>query len=90
FDYDADRLPQCRGDFQGQPGWAISGFHQLNGGPVLSFEVDGHKSWSGSEPVIKLTEAGELTVWFAITNRWGCREWDSAYGANYHFTVERP
>src|SRR6185369_3413906 len=32
FSYDVARLPGCRGDFNGQPAWTISGYHQLESG----------------------------------------------------------
>ncbi len=91
FAYDDARLPGCRGDFNGQPGWAISGAYQLNGGAVGSFEAGGLSPSHGTNPpVVALPEAGDLAVWFQISSRWGCQAWDSAYGANYHFKVLAP
>ncbi len=88
FAYDAQRLPGCRGDFNGQPAWAITGAYQLGGGAVGSFEAGGLSPSNGSEaPVVLLQTPGDLAVWFQVTNRWGCQAWDSAYGANYHFKV---
>lgn len=86
--YDANRLPQCRGEFDGKPAWSITGYWQLNGGPVQSFEAGGLSPSNGTqEPVFELTEAGELALWFQVTNRWGCTAWDSKFGKNYRFEV---
>jgi hypothetical protein len=88
FAYDAARLPGCRGDFNGKPGWAITGSYRLNAGPVGSFEAGGFSSSNGTNPpVVTVDAAGDLAVWFQINSRWGCQEWDSAFGANYHFNV---
>lgn len=88
--YDTDRLPQCRGDYNGQPAWSITGYWQLNGGAVHSFEAGGYSPSQGTEePVFELTDTGDLAMWFQITNQWGCSAWDSNYGSNYHFSVQQ-
>ena len=86
--YDANRLPGCRGDYNGKPGWTITGFYQLNGGPVQNFWVAGFSSVTNPPaPSIPLSTAGALSVWFQVTNRWGCSEYDSNFGANYAFSI---
>jgi hypothetical protein len=88
FAYDASRLPGCRGEANGKPAWGITGAAQLNGGAVASFEAGGLSPSNGTNPpVVALPQAGDLAVWFQITNRWGCQAWDSNYGANYHLQV---
>ena len=89
--YDTERLPQCRGDFNGHPGWTITGFQSQDGGEAETFEAGGFSPSGGSaEPVFGLEEPGDLEIWFQITNRWGCSEYDSDFGANYHFDVAEP
>lgn len=89
--YDANRLPQCRGEFNGKPAWSITGYWRLNGGPIQSFEAGGLSPSNGTqEPVFELTESGELALWFHVTNRWGCSAWDSKFGNNYRFEVLPP
>lgn len=86
--YDANRLPGCRGDQYGHPAWSITGYYQLNGGAVGSFEAGGFSPSNGTQKAeIPLTESGDLAVWFEITNVWGCSAWDSDYGHNFHFQV---
>lgn len=81
--YDAARLPGCRGDFQGRPGWTITGFASVGGAPAQTFDaLDATKA-------VKLTGNGDLALWFQVTSRWGCSEYDSKLGANYHFTVQK-
>lgn len=88
--YDANRLPQCRGTTNtGGPAWTITGYYQVNGGSVQSFWVAGFSSVpTPPAPSIPLTTAGALTVWFQVTNIWGCSAYDSDYGANYHFNIQ--
>ncbi len=87
--YAADRLPGCRGEQNGQPAWSITGYWQLNGGEVGSFEAGGYSPSQGTqEPLFALDAPGELQLWFQVTNRWGCSAWDSRYGHNYRFAVQ--
>jgi len=86
--YDAARLPQCRGETNGNPAWAITGFYRVNGGATLSFPVAPVSAQTPSPAVINLPDAsGNLELWFQVTNRWGCNAWDSNYGRNYVFAV---
>jgi hypothetical protein len=88
--YDANRLSQCRGTTNtGGPAWTITGYYQINGGPVQNFWVAGHNPAGGSTtpPSISLSAKGALSMWFQVTNIWGCNAWDSNYGANYSFNI---
>lgn len=85
--YDANRLPDCRGDQNGHPAWSITGYYQLNGGPVGSFWAGGFSPDPSATSTFPLTGAGDLAMWFEITNVWGCTAWDSDYGRNFHFQV---
>ncbi|MGA9524900.1 MAG: DUF6209 family protein [Myxococcaceae bacterium] len=86
--YDPDRLPQCRGDSNGRPAWGITGYYRINDGPIGSFEAGGASPSNGTqEPVFTLTEKGTLSLWFQVTNRWGCSHWDSNFGKNFTFEI---
>lgn len=89
IDYDTNRLTACRGgNNDGSPGWSITGFWRLNGGPVSSFEAGGFSPSHGTTPPqLTVSGAGDLELWFQNTSRWGCSAYDSAYGKNYHFTI---
>lgn len=85
--YDSMRLPQCRLEQAGQPLWAITGHWRL-GADTGSFEAGGASPTNHTTgPLIPLTRAGELEVWFDVKDPSGCSAWDSAYGQNYRFTV---
>ncbi len=92
--YDANRLPQCRGTTNtGGPAWSITGYAQLNGGPVQSFWVAGHSPTPNPAPpsfTLPAGESGDLALWFQVTSSFGCTEWDSNYGNNHRFTVGTP
>ena len=86
--YDDDRLTDCRGEQNGQPAWSITGYHQLGGGDVGSFEAGGYSPSQGTEPPeFTLEDSGDLAMWFHNTSVWGCSAYDSNYGANWHFGV---
>lgn len=90
--YDAARLDTCRGEFNGKPAWSITGYYQLDGGHVGSFEAGGYSPSSSTEPALfnLPSGSGDLAIWFQITNRWGCSVFDSNFGKNYHFNVSAP
>lgn len=92
IEYALDRLPQCRGDVGGGgPAWTITGFYSENGGPAKTFEVtklsdDGHDRVSKAA-VLPIGSGGDVAIWFQVSSRFGCSEYDSQYGQNYHFAV---
>ena len=86
--YDSARLPQCRGDLATGPGWSITGAYSVNGVYGGSFPVAGAGLSNGpNPPAFTPSASGDLAVWFEVTSVWGCHDYDSAYGANYHFGV---
>ena len=86
--YDSERLPDCRGDFNGHAGWTITGYYSLNDADPGSFFVDGFSGTSEpEEPIFTLTEPGQLALWFQNTSRWGCSDYDSNFGDNFNFEV---
>lgn len=92
IDYALDRLPQCRGNVGGGgPGWDITGFWSQNGEPAKSFAVtklsaDGTDRVS-APAIITPTEGGDIALWFQVTSVFGCSEYDSDFGNNFHIKV---
>ena len=41
-----------------------------------------------SDPQVTVPRGHDLALWFEATSVWGCHAYDSAYGANYHVTIE--
>lgn len=37
--------------------------------------------------ILTPSQGGDLAIWFQVTSRWGCTEFDSQFGQNYHLTV---
>lgn len=91
-DYDLARLPGCRGNVGGGgPGYNFTGYYSENGGEAKLFEVS-KLSEDGKDRVakpasIKLTQGGDVAIWFQVSSRFGCSEFDSNFGQNYHFEV---
>jgi hypothetical protein len=89
IEYAPSRLPQCRGDFNGSPGWTITAYAALDGAAATSTYLAGFSATSEpSEPLVALSQPGDLELWFENTSRWGCLAHDSNFGENYHFTVK--
>jgi hypothetical protein len=90
--YALDRLPQCRGALGGgAPAWNVTGHYAENGGQEKTFEVT-DLSADGRDRVSKpariaLSQGGDVALWFTVSNRWGCIEYDSQFGQNFHFSV---
>ncbi len=92
-EYALERLPQCRGNVGGGgPGWTITGYYSENGAAAKTFDVS-ELSADGKDRVAKparitLSQGGDLALWFQVTSRFGCSEYDSAFGQNFHVDVE--
>ncbi len=92
IEYALERLPQCRGNVGGcGPAWNITGFYSENGAPAKTFEVtklaDDGKDRVASPGRIVPSAGGDLAIWFQVTSSFGCSEYDSAFGQNYHLSV---
>ena len=91
--YALERLPQCRGNVGGGgPAWNITGFYSENGAAAKTFEVT-KLSDDGKDRVAKAgrfvpSAGGDIAIWFQVTSGFGCSEYDSAFGQNYHLTVK--
>ena len=86
--YDVNRLTACRGDFNGKPGWSITGFWRIGAADVHAFDAGGFSaSGAAGPPVLALDQPGDLQIWFQNNSRWGCNAYDSDFGKNYHFVV---
>ncbi len=90
LDYDTERLSGCRLERDNQPLWTITGFWRL-AGREGTFWAGGHSpDGVTTQPVLPLEAQGELELWFQVTSAAGCMAWDSNYGHNYRFAVQRP
>ncbi len=94
-DYALERLPQCRGNVGGGgPGWNITGFYSENGGSAKTFEVSALTP-DGKDRVAKAARivpaaGGDVAIWFQISSAFGCSQFDSQFGQNFHLAVKGP
>lgn len=91
--YSLDRLTSCRGNVGGGgPGWNITGFYSENGGPAKTFEVtkisSTGKDRESKPATIVPSQGGDLALWFQVTSVFGCTDYDSAFGNNFHIQVQ--
>lgn len=92
-EYALERLPQCRGNVGGGgPGWNVTGFYSENGGVAKTFEVSA-LSPDGKDRVAKPAhlvpaQGGDIAIWFQVTSVFGCEEFDSQFGQNFHLAVK--
>ena len=91
-EYALERLTQCRGNVGGGgPAWTITGFYSENGAPAKTFEVsklsaDGKDRVASAGRIVP-SAGGDIAIWFQNTSSFGCSQYDSAFGQNYHLSV---
>lgn len=89
--YDADRLPDCRGDLPGgTPAWTITGHATVDGGEETLVALAPGRSDDATalDGLLDALPVGsDLSMYFTVSNRWGCIAYDSDFGANYHFAI---
>lgn len=91
--YALERLGSCRGNVGGGgPGWNITGFYSENGGPAKTFEVtqltSSGKDRESKPATIIPSQGGDLALWFQVNSVFGCNDYDSDFGHNFHVQVE--
>ena len=88
--YDPSRLSQCAGSTGGHAAWGITGHWQVDGGSTHDVMVTASEGSTlvAADPQITIPRGQDLALWFEATNVWGCHAYDSAFGANYHATIE--
>jgi hypothetical protein len=93
-DYDMARLPNCRNRYAGGDAWSIAVQYRVDGGPIARQPVTRLDETRHNVKVparIDLPLGGhDLELWFHAGDRAGCSEYDSRFGANYHYTIEQP
>jgi len=86
INYDASRLPTCRGYKYGIPAWSILAWYRFDGGAINYVAV----ASMGSSVLATLNipaNAQNLELWFENQDYYGCHAWDSMYGQNYWFSL---
>ncbi|MBV8757983.1 MAG: hypothetical protein JO257_11925 [Deltaproteobacteria bacterium] len=88
--YDPARLATCEGSTGGHAAWGVSGHYQVDGGSVHDLVVSRAETETlvAADPTLTVPRGHDLAFWFEATNVWGCHAFDSAYGSNYHVTIE--
>jgi hypothetical protein len=87
--YDLERLPHCRAQYHGGPAWGIVAFWAVDGGQAFTAPVEQFQG-GVNVPVdvtLDVPPGGDLAVWFLNSDEFGCSEWDSNYGRNFHFAL---
>jgi hypothetical protein len=90
-DYDIRRLPFCRQDYNGLQTWDVTVGYRFDGGAAaqasLTRVVGGGQRVQAPARLSAPAGARTLELWFENSDRTGCDRWDSAYGANYAFSL---
>jgi hypothetical protein len=90
--YDPARLPACRATYHGFPAWGIVGYWNADGG--FGREVAVTQFQNGTvvpvDATIRVPFGRDLQVWFFASDEYGCTQWDSDYGRNFHFAITPP
>jgi hypothetical protein len=87
--YDADRLPDCRGEMGGFPQWAITAHASVDGEPLTEIRLEPADDAEGTleGTIATIPQGDDLALYFSITSTYGCHEYDSDYGNDYHFEI---
>ena len=87
--YDVARLPNCRATYQGFPAWGIVAYWAVDGGQAFSAPVTQFQNGQvvAIDATFDVPPGGDLAVWFFASDEYGCTQWDSNYGRNFHFAL---
>lgn len=92
-DYDIRRLPSCRQDYNGLQTWDVTVQYRFDGGAVQSASLtsspNDYTRIQAPARIAAPQGASTVHLWFENHDRTGCEMWDSAYGANYRFSIDR-
>ena len=92
-DYDIRRLPYCRQDYNSLQTWDVTVGYRFDGGPAQSASLTrSPNDYNRVQAPARLAApegAAVVEMWFENHDRTGCQTWDSAYGANYRFSLVR-
>jgi uncharacterized protein YraI len=88
--YAPERLATCAGSSGGRAAWGITGYWQVDSGPVRTLMVTRAEGSElvAADPTITVPRGRTLSLWFEATSVWGCHAYDSDYGANYTYSIE--
>jgi hypothetical protein len=85
--YDIERLPNCRAIYHGLPAWNILASWSVDGGAAHNdalTTVDASGKRVGVDITIAVPPGHDLALWFEASDEFGCVQWDSDYGRNFH------
>ena len=73
--------------------WDVTVQYQFDGGAVQSASLTSTPNdYTRVQAPARLSVpdgAATVQLWFENHDRTGCQTWDSAYGANYRFSIDR-
>jgi hypothetical protein len=90
--YALDRLQTCRGESNNSDVWGVTGYALFDDGTQTSFALSnliGGKATAVDAELPLPAGASSVQLWFSINNEWGCIAYDSNYGNNFEFAIDR-
>jgi Family of unknown function (DUF6209) len=96
--YDPERLTSCRGSYNGGPSWDLSATVRFSPSGEISSGGLIERGRAGASPdsprpvpfTVRIpADATQAELWFQNTNIFGCSVFDSQFGNNYRFVVDR-
>jgi hypothetical protein len=92
--YDLARLPNCRATKYGLQAWSVVAYVSFDGRAPQSIVLAPTSPYVAQtgivETQIPVPIASDMAVWFHASDAFGCSEWDSKYGQNFHFAIAKP
>jgi hypothetical protein len=90
--YDLARITDCRAQSNNSDVWGVTGYALFDDGTQAAFAVSnlvGGQAVPVDAELALPAAASSVQLWFVVTNEWGCIGYDSNYGANYTFSIDR-
>jgi hypothetical protein len=90
--YSLDRVTECRTESGGNEAWGTSGTAQFDDGTQSTFAVsriDGQRVVPVDAEVQLPASASSMAVYFTTSDAYGCVSYDSNFGSNYGFAIDR-
>jgi hypothetical protein len=90
--YDLGRVTTCEAQSNNMAVWGETGYALFDDGTETSFPVSqllGGSAIGVDYDLALPAAATSVQLWFETTNEWGCVAYDSNYGQNYAFALDR-
>ena len=90
--YALDRLTSCKTETGGMDQYGVGGYASFDGGTPVQFglsRLSNGKAVPVTADLAIPASASHVSMWFAVSDSYGCIAYDSNENANYEFSIDR-